>query len=154
MYRSIAMTPFLETVFGNRTAACVVAYIEQYGEAYASQLARAFRMPVSQVQKQLRRLESGGLLVNKMQGRTRVYSWNTRAASVKGLRMVVSTEVAAFLESGDPRIETFLQRRRPRREDKPLTQPSTVSRVRPENVTADVSSWLVEPSDGALTDDA
>ena len=57
------MTPLLETVFGNRTAARVVAYIEQYAEAYASQIARAFGMPVSQVQKQLRRLEAGGRAV-------------------------------------------------------------------------------------------
>ena len=148
------MTPLLETVFGNRTAARVVAYIEQYAEAYASQIARAFGMPVSQVQKQLRRLEAGGLLVNKMQGRTRLYFWNPRAASVKGLRMVVSTEIAAFLESGDPLVETFLQRRRPRREGKPLTHLSKETRVRPEGVTADMSSWLVVPADEALSDDA
>ena len=148
------MTPLLETVFGNRTAACVLAYIEQYGEAYASQTARAFGMPVSQVQKQLRRLEAGGLLVNKMQGRTRVYSWNPRAASVKGLRMAVSTEVAAFLESGDPLVEIFLQRRRPRRKGKPLTRPSNEIRVRPAGMTADMSSWLVVPSAVPLADAA
>ncbi len=148
------MTPLLETVFGNRTAACVAAYIEQYGEAYASQIAKAFGMPVSQVQKQLRRLAAGGLLVNKMQGRTRIYFWNPRAASVKGLRMAISTEIAAFLESGDPLVDTLLQRRRPRREGKPLTRPSKESRVRPEGVSADMSSWLVVPSDESLTDDA
>ena len=148
------MTPLLETVFGNRTAACVAAYIEQYGEAYASQIAKAFGMPVSQVQKQLRRLAAGGLLVNKMQGRTRIYFWNPRAASVKGLRMAISTEIAAFLESGDPLAETFLQRRRPRREGKPLTRPSKETTVRPEGVTADMSSWLVVPSDEAPGADA
>ncbi len=147
------MTPLLETVFGNRTAARVVAYVEQYGEAYASQIAKAFGMPVSQVQKQLRRLEAGGLLVNKMLGRTRVYFWNPRTASVKGLRMVVSTEIEAFLESGDPLVETFLQRRRPRREGKPLARPSKKTRVRPEGVTADLSSWLVGSSDETPTDD-
>jgi hypothetical protein len=148
------MTPLLQTVFGNRTAACVVAYVEQYGEGYASQIATAFGMPVSQVQKQLRRLEAGGLLVNTMQGRTRVYFWNPRAASVKGLRAAVGTEIEAFLESGDPLAEMFLQRRRPRREGKLLKRPSKETTVRPEGVTANMSSWLVVPSDEAPGADA
>lgn len=148
------MTPLLETVFGNRTAAYVVAYIEQYGETYANQIARTFGMPASQVQKQLRRLEAGGLLVNKMQGRTRAYFWNPRAASVKWLRRVVGTEIAAFLESGDPLGEAFLQRRRPRRDGKPLMRPPKETRTRPEGVTADMSSWLIVPPDEAHTDDA
>lgn len=97
------MTPKLETVFGNRTAARVALFIEQNREAYARQIANAFGISLSQVQKQLQRLELGGILVSRTIGRIRLYKWNTRSALVRALREGVAFELKALLEAGDPR---------------------------------------------------
>jgi len=113
------MTPNLETVFGNRTAARVAVFIEQNSEAYARQIASAFEISLSQVQKQLQRLEAGGILVSKTIGRIRLYRWNSRSALVRALREGVAYELNALIEAGDPRARSLAIRERPRRQGKP-----------------------------------
>jgi DNA-binding transcriptional ArsR family regulator len=68
----------LEPLVGNLTGARVLAYLANYGEGYPAGIARTFGISASQVQKQLDRLEQGGILVQRPQGRTRVYTWNPR----------------------------------------------------------------------------
>ena len=47
----------LETLFAGKAAAKVLLFIENYGEGYASRIAKTFEMPVSEVQKQLTKFE-------------------------------------------------------------------------------------------------
>jgi len=109
----------LETLFGGRAAARVLLFIENYGEGYASWIARTFDMPVSEIQKQLRKFETSGILVSRMVGTSRMYTWNPRDPALGNLRALLRET----LDSGIP-TETlkkyFRQRRRPRRADKPL----------------------------------
>ena len=107
----------LESVFGSLTAERVLLFLNRYDQAYGRQIAAAFDMPVSEVQKQLRKFESGGLLVSQLAGRTRMYAWNPRSVFVKPLRQLLQ----ALLENLPPeqRAPYTDGRRRPRRTGKP-----------------------------------
>jgi len=107
----------LEAAFGSLTAERVLLFLHRYDQAYGREIALAFDMPVSEIQKQLRKFEGGGLVVSRMVGRTRVYSWNPRSVFVKSLRQVLQV----LLENLPPeqRGPYADGRRRPRRAGKP-----------------------------------
>ena len=109
----------LESLFGGQAAAKVLLFIQNYGEGYASWIAKTFEMPVSEVQKQLKKFEEAGVLVSRMVGTSRVYTWNPRDPALDGLRQLLKST----LDYGIPRdrlTKYFRQRRRPRRQGKPL----------------------------------
>lgn len=109
----------IETLFGGQAAAKVLLFIENYGEGYASAIARTFEMPVSEVQKQLKKFEQAGILISRTVGTSRMYTWNPRDPALNGLRQLLKST----LDHGIPadRLEKyFRQRRRPRRKGKPL----------------------------------
>lgn len=109
----------LETLFGGKAAAKVLLFIENYGEGYASWIARTYEMPLSEVQKQLVKFEEAGILVSRMVGTSRMYTWNPRDPGLDGLRVMLRNT----LDYGIPKerlAKYFRQRRRPRRKGKPL----------------------------------
>lgn len=112
------MTPALEALFGNRTAACTALFLQAYGDGYATRIADTFDTSVSQVQKQLSRLEKGGLLVSRAMGRTRMFTWNPRSAAARSLRAFLESELERLPDELTQRY--FRQRQRPRRAGKPL----------------------------------
>ncbi len=99
-------------LFGSKAAYQVLAYLENYGQGYAAEIARTFGMSLSQVQNQLRKFEELGLLVSRKEGSARVYYFN-RNPVADGLRK--------FLRSALDRLpaETlqkfYRERQRPRR---------------------------------------
>lgn len=109
----------LEALFGGKAAAKVLLFIENYGDGYASRIAKTFDMPLSEVQKQLRKFEQAGILVSRMVGNSRIFTWNPRDPALDGLRALLRQT----LDSGIPK-ETlqkyFRQRQRPRRRGKAL----------------------------------
>lgn len=112
------MIPALEAIFGNKTSAAVLLYIENYDSGYASRIADTFEMPLSVVQDQLRKLEAAGVLVSRTVGRTRVYEFSPRNPSVRNLRQFLSNELKVLPESLTKRY--FRERQRPRRTGKPI----------------------------------
>ena len=108
----------LEGVLGNATAEKVLLYLEQYGEGYALAIARTFDdLPVSMVQRQLARLEASGVLVSRLRGKTRVFTWNPRFAFEDELRELLRKAIGLL-----PAVERqryFTARQRPRRSGKP-----------------------------------
>lgn len=109
----------LETLFGGKAATRVLLFIENYSEGYASQIAKTFKMPLSEVQKQLAKYEQAGILVSRMVGTSRMYTWNPRDPGLDGLRELLRNT----LDYGISRKKLsryFRQRRRPRRKGKPL----------------------------------
>ncbi len=109
----------LETLFGGRAATKVLLFIENYSEGYASQIARTFEMPLSEVQKQLAKFEEVGILVSRMVGTSRMCTWNPRDPALNALRQLLQNT----LNDGIPKERLnkyFRQRRRPRRKGKPL----------------------------------
>ncbi len=114
------MIPALEAVFGNRTAANVLLFIENYESGYASQIADVYDMPVSVVQDQLKKLESAGVLVSRTVGRTRVFEFNPRNPTARNLRQFLAAELKGLPDSITKKY--FRERQRPRRSGKPLEQ--------------------------------
>ena len=116
--KSRPMTPSLEALFGNKTAAGVLLFIENYGAGHASRIASTYEISVSMVQKQLRRLETAGILVSRPVGRTRLFEFNPRNPTAKRLRLFLDEELKALPETMTKAY--FRQRQRPRRSAKPL----------------------------------
>jgi hypothetical protein len=109
----------LESLFGGKAATRVLLFIENYGEGYARGIARTFEMPVSEIQKQLAKLEIAGVLVSRKVGNARMYTWNPRDPSLDGLRMFLRSTLDRGIPETDLK-QYFRQRQRPRRAGKPL----------------------------------
>jgi DNA-binding transcriptional ArsR family regulator len=108
----------IEGLFGGATAEKVLLYLANYEEGYAREISECFGVPVSMVQKQLARFEKSGLIISRLRGRVRLYTWNPRypfrdevgAVFKKAIRLLPASEKKKF----------FMSRTRPRRAGKPL----------------------------------
>jgi DNA-binding transcriptional ArsR family regulator len=76
-------------LFGNETAAKVLIYLQQLESGYPRGIAQALQVSLSQVQRQLERLEREGGLVSRVIGKTRLYQWNPRCGYLDQLREFV-----------------------------------------------------------------
>lgn len=117
-YKAYEMIPALEAIFGNRTAASVLLFLENYDSGHASRIARTYGIPLFAVQKQLQKLEAAGVLISRKVGRTRVFEFNPRNPVTQRLRQFLAAELAALPK--DVTAEYFRERQRPRRSGKPL----------------------------------
>src|SRR5436190_23981942 len=68
----------LEYFFANKNVEKILMYLYLHGKAHATELSRTFKSSLDPIQKTLRKLEEGGLLVSFLEGRTRVFQWNPR----------------------------------------------------------------------------
>ncbi len=108
----------LEGVFGNASAEKVLLYIEQYGEGYATGIAKNFDgLSLHMAQRQLERFERAGALVSTLKGRTRLYTWNPRYPFLDELRALLARGLEVLPAAERKRY--FTERRRPRRTGKP-----------------------------------
>lgn len=108
----------LETLLGSVNAERALVFILAREEGYAREIARFYETNNYSVQKQLDKFEMGGILVSKLAGRTRVYSFNPRYPFLKELSDLL-TKALSFYSSEDQEKLT-MNRRRPRRREKPL----------------------------------
>jgi len=108
----------LEGIFGNASAEKVLLYIEQYGEGYATAIARNFDgLSLHMAQRQLDRFERAGALASTLKGRTRLFTWNPRYVFGPELRALLSKALESLPAAERKRY--FSERRRPRRSGKP-----------------------------------
>ena len=70
------MNPVLESVLGSRSATLVLLFVQNYGEGHASRISKTFDVSVMGIQRQLKRLEENGVLVSRMIGSSRVFTFN------------------------------------------------------------------------------
>lgn len=105
-------------LFGNTTAAKVLLYLQELGSGYPRGISQTLGISLSQTQRQLERLESEGVLVSRVIGKTRVYQWNPRCAYLSELRQLLDRGVRMLPET--LRGQLLAERRRPRRKGKPL----------------------------------
>lgn len=108
----------LSGLFGNETTEKVLFFLENYNCGYPSQIATTFRLPVSQIQRQLERLEREGIISSRLIGKTREYSWNPRFVFLKQLRNLLAAAIDYLPDEYQEKY--FRQRTRPRRKGKPL----------------------------------
>jgi hypothetical protein len=112
------VNPVLEALFGNRTAACVLLFLQCYGEGHAQRIAKTFGFGLNMTQRQLKRLEEQGVLVSRRLGNMRLFSFNERNPTVRNLRKFLEVELAALPENDQQHY--FRQSQLPRQGNRPL----------------------------------
>mgnify|MGYP001769315094 CR=1 FL=1 len=108
----------LEPLLGSATREQLLVFILARQEAYARQIAAFFGSKLYAVQRQLEKLEAGGVLVSRLAGRTRLYEFNPRYAFLRELQTLLAKALDFYPEEERARIR--MNRRRPRRQGKPL----------------------------------
>lgn len=112
------MTPVLEAIFGSRSAAQTLLFLEAYGSGHPARIAETYGVSPNPIYRQLRRLEADGVLLSRTVGRTRVFEFNTRNPTVRNLREFLAAELELLPESDQKTY--YRQRQRPRRTGKRL----------------------------------
>lgn len=112
------MNPKLEALFGSKSAARTLLFLQNYGEGHARRIADTFDISHMAIQRQLKRLEAVNILVSRMVGNARIFTWNPRSATVKELRKFLEAELERLPKNVTQ--EYFRQRQRPRRTGKAL----------------------------------
>lgn len=108
----------LETILGSTNSERVLIFLIAREEGYAREIARFFDTTLAPIQQQLERLEFGGVLVSRSAGRTRLYSFNPRYPFLEELKALLNKALTFYPE--ELREDLVMNRRRPRRADKPL----------------------------------
>ena len=108
------LTPLLGTENSER----VLVFLLTRNEGYAREIAQFFGANLYAIQRQLDKLEAGGILVSRTAGRTRLYQLNPRYPFLKELKGLLEKAFSFYPE--DLRENLLMNRRRPRKRDKPL----------------------------------
>jgi DNA-binding transcriptional ArsR family regulator len=108
----------LEGLFGNIIIEKIFFSLYTYGESYPLGMAKVFKEPVNRIQQQLKRLENSGIVVSRLVGRTRLYTFNPRYPFLKELKSLIS-KAYEFLPEKE-KDKYYRMRTRPRRAGKPL----------------------------------
>lgn len=108
----------LETILGSSSSEKVLIFLFARDQGYAREIARFFATDLAPIQKQLEKLENGGVLVSRLVGRTRLFSFNPRYPMIDELRALLGRTLQFYPD--DMRENLAMSRRRPRRRGKPL----------------------------------
>jgi len=108
----------IEAILGSASKEKVLVYLVARGEGYSREIARFFNTDLTPVQKQLEKLELGGVLYSKLLGRTRVFMFNPRYPFIEELKGLFEKVLSFYPEELQDKL--ILNRRRPRRHGKPL----------------------------------
>ncbi len=108
----------LTPIFGSESRERVLQYILAKDEGYAREIARFYECDLNSIQKQLDRLEQGGVLISKQSGKTRIYSFNPKYMLFGELKNIL-LKAREYYPS--ELIDSLtMNRKRPRRNGKPL----------------------------------
>jgi len=108
----------LEAIVGSKSSEQVFIFLIARNEGYATEIANFFDADLYAIQKQLERLENSEVLVSKKVGRTRVYQFNPRYPFLKELKVLLERVLSFYPD--DIQEKLVMNRRRPRKKDKPL----------------------------------
>lgn len=108
----------LETLFGSKNRERVLQYILANNEGYAKEISDFYATSLDPIQKQLEKLEFGGVLVSKSVGRTRLFTFNPRYAFLDELKSLL-LKARGYYDPVEIQRLTMI-RKRPRRTGKPL----------------------------------
>lgn len=108
----------LEILLGSINRERVLIFLYCRKEGYAREISRFFQTDLDPIQKQLERLEFGGILYSRSAGRTKLYAMNPRYPFLKELQTLLKKTLTFY--SVEERKNLTMIRRRPRRKGKPL----------------------------------
>jgi len=109
----------LEYLFSNKNVEKILIYLYLHNKANATELKRAFGTSLDPIQKTLKKLEEGGLLVSFLEGRTRVFFWNPRYPFLQEIQALAKKSYE-FLPTNMQETYQLTKRKRPRKTGKPL----------------------------------
>ena len=108
----------LESILGSLNRERVMIYLVARDDGYAREIARFFKVGLDPIQKQLEKLENGGVIYSKKVGRTRVYAFDPRYPFLHELTALIKKVLAFYPD--EMKEQLLMNRRRPRRAGKPL----------------------------------
>jgi len=108
----------LQPILGSENIERVLVFIFTRNEGYATEIARFFETDLYGIQNQLDKLETGGVLVSRLVGRTRLYTFNPRYPFLKEIKTLLDKALSFY--PAEVREKLLMNRRRPRRRGKPL----------------------------------
>lgn len=118
----------LEAILGSVNRERVLLFILARREGYGREIARFFKTDVNPIQKQLEKLELGGVLESQSVGRTRLYSFNQSYPLLKELIPLLEKALSLYPEEQHQALTQT--RQEPRRGFKPK-----------ENISKKWNSW-------------
>lgn len=107
----------LEPLLGSESSERALVFILAREQGYATEIARFFGTKLYSIQKQLDKLELGGVLVSETAGRTRLCKFNPRYPFLAELKALLSKALSYYPQ--DKQDQLLIDRRRPRRRGKP-----------------------------------
>ncbi len=108
----------LEPILGSRSSEQVLVFLVAREKGYATEIARFYGVNLFAIQNRLERLENANVLVSRKVGRTRVYEFNPRYPFLRELRALLEKTLSYYPQELKERL--WMNRRRPRKRDKPL----------------------------------
>ena len=108
----------LEPLLGSKCREQVLQFIIAFENGYATQIKNFYKIGLDPVQKQLEKLEFGGVLISQNVGKTIVYSFNPRYAFLEELKNLLLK--ARDFYRPELKEQLMMSRKRPRRQGKPL----------------------------------
>jgi hypothetical protein len=108
----------IEALVGSLNCERVLVFLEAREQGYAREMADFYATGLGPIQKQLEKLERGGVLVSRSVGRTRLYEFNPRYPFLKELKSLMEKVISFYPE--DEREKLLMVRKRPRRKGKPV----------------------------------
>ena len=115
---TLLVDKMLESLLRSESAEYALIFLVARDEGYATEIARFFRTELFSIQKQLQKFEYNGILVSRTVGRTRQYSFNPRYTFLDELKALL--EKALSFYPNDIKEQLLMNRRRPRRQGKPI----------------------------------
>jgi hypothetical protein len=85
--------PILSSIFGSKTAACVLLFVHRNEEAHALRIAKTFNFGLNQTQRQLKKFANESILLTRKVGSVRLYGFNNRLPTVQNLRKFLDSYV-------------------------------------------------------------
>ena len=110
----------LEYLFANKNVEKILIYLFLHDKANATELSRSFGSSLDPIQKTLRKLEDGGLLVSFLEGRTRVFRWNPRYPFLQEIQALAKKSYEFLPLTIQGAYYQPVKRKRPRKTGKPL----------------------------------
>lgn len=108
----------LEVILGTKNRELTLQYLLTFKEGYAREIAKYFDASLPSIQNQLKNFENGGLALSKMSGRTKIYFLNPRYVFLGEITALLNKAKEYYKPELKEKFE--LQRKRPRRPEKPL----------------------------------
>ena len=99
----------LEPLLGSTNAERVLLFILTRDQGYASEIAKFFDTDLYGIQKQMDKLESGGVLISYKAGKTVLFQFNPRYAFLKELRTLLDKALAYYPQEEQDRLRKIMR---------------------------------------------